>query len=197
MAEKDVIGFHVMITGQVESARFHGIDNLYCKYVFVYGPDWQPVQGSQQGISQVSRKQGGGNNTVVWNFPIDASYKTTNAFGWPRLVLSVYSIDSLGRDVVRGYSSVLIPPFPGNYTRYVRTFAPVSSSLLQSFISWVTGNYPEFYDSKFVSHGEGREVTRTKSSGIVKCVFNVSTRGMGKFGYTVKDKGTSSVVKQV
>jgi B9 domain-containing protein 1 len=107
-------------------------------------------------------------------------------------VISVYSIDSLGRDVVCGYASVLVPVFPGKYTRYVNSFAPISSSLLQSFVAWITGNYPEFYDSKFVSHGVGREVTRTKSTGVIKVVFNISTRGMASFGYALQDHGAKS-----
>lgn len=121
----------------------------------------------------------------MWNFPLDATFKSTNAFGWPRLVLSVFNLDLFGRDVVRGYGSVLVPPFPGEYVRYVRMFAPVSSSLLQGFVSWITGNHPEFYDDKFVSKGEGREVTRVTSSGVVKIVFNVSTRQLGAVGFAV------------
>jgi hypothetical protein len=32
--------FMVSVAGQIESAEFHDIDNIYCKYCFVYGPDW-------------------------------------------------------------------------------------------------------------------------------------------------------------
>lgn len=30
----------VSIAGQIESAEFHEFDDIYCKYCFVYGPDW-------------------------------------------------------------------------------------------------------------------------------------------------------------
>ena len=28
---------------------------------------------------------------VVWNFPIDVKFKSTNVFGWPRIAISVRS----------------------------------------------------------------------------------------------------------
>lgn len=61
---------------------------------------------------------------AVWNFPIDLALKSTCAFGWPRLALSVYAVDSLGRDGVVGYGSVLIPPAPGQHERWVYMYAP-------------------------------------------------------------------------
>jgi B9 domain-containing protein 1 len=32
--------FMLSVTGQIESAEFHEFDDIYCKYCFVYGPDW-------------------------------------------------------------------------------------------------------------------------------------------------------------
>lgn len=47
----------------------------------------------------------------------------------------------------------------------------------------MSGTHPEFFDSKFVSQGEGREVTRVKNTGVVKVTVNVMTKGMESFGY--------------
>ena len=74
------------------------------------GPDWTVVDGIENGLSQIARKAPGCDNSVVWNFPVDISFKSTNAHGWPRMSVSIYGVDSLGRDVVRGYGSVLLPP---------------------------------------------------------------------------------------
>ena len=49
------------------------------------------MQGIDQGFSQVARKGTSGDASVVWNFPVDITFKSTNPFGWPRLVVSVYS----------------------------------------------------------------------------------------------------------
>jgi len=35
--------FLVSVVGQIEKAHFPNYDNMYCKYTFVYGPDWEIV----------------------------------------------------------------------------------------------------------------------------------------------------------
>lgn len=35
--------FLVSAIGQIEKAHFPNFDNMYCKYVFVCGPDWEIV----------------------------------------------------------------------------------------------------------------------------------------------------------
>lgn len=47
------------------------------------------MQGLDTGLSQIAQRAGGHDTAVVWNFPIDVTFKTTNAFGWPRIALSV------------------------------------------------------------------------------------------------------------
>ncbi|CAM9136453.1 unnamed protein product [Ascophyllum nodosum] len=175
--------FFVMCTGQVEFGEFGGLDNLYCRYALSFGNDWYIIHGLDTGLSQIAQRVGGQDTAVVWNFPIDVTFKATNAFGWPRLALSVFRVDDLGRDTVVGYGSVLIPTQAGRYERAVHMYAPQPSSMLQRLRSWLSGAYPEFFDSKFVARGEGREVTRVKRSGAVKVSLDVMTRGMASFGY--------------
>jgi B9 domain-containing protein 1 len=50
---------------------------------------------------------------LVWNFPVDVTYKATNAFGWPQVVVSVYGVDALGRDVIQGYGCMHLPTCAG------------------------------------------------------------------------------------
>jgi hypothetical protein len=42
---------------------------------------------------------------------------------------------------------------------------------------------PEFRDGRFVTRGEGREVTRVRSKGTVRIVLNVVVKDMAEFGY--------------
>lgn len=91
--------------------QFKGEDNLFCRYSFAHGPDWKimqvldtctcssrpvqssfaaPTQGMDHGFSQVALKGSSSDASVVWNLPIDATFKSTNPQGWPRLVVSVY-----------------------------------------------------------------------------------------------------------
>ena len=50
----------------------------------------------------------------------------------------------------------------------------------------------QYYDSKFVTRGEGREVTRVQKTGTVKVQLNVITKGMQQFGYvSQQNSGTN------
>ena len=60
-----------------------------------------------------------------------------------RVVVQVFGVDGLGRDVVRGYGMMHIPTSPGTYTRTVRMFAPLGSSWMSEMMAWLTGSRPE------------------------------------------------------
>jgi len=152
------------------------------------GPDWTIIAGLDTGLSQIARRNPmASEDGIVWNFPIDVTFKSTNVYGWPRVAVSVYGLDFFGRDVVRGYGSALIPLIPGQHEVEVDCYVPMASSWLNEWGAWFFGNPPEFYDSKFVCQAEGRQVTRVKSTGSVRLVVNVSTRGMKDVGYDVED----------
>ncbi|KAI8818193.1 B9 domain-containing protein 1 [Fimicolochytrium jonesii] len=184
--------FSVLINGQIESGHFASYDNIYLKFSFVHGPDWAVVAGVEEGITQQSlsnlffsrgdpRKAG-----CVWNFPIDLAFKSTNAYGWPQMLMTVYGPDLLGRDVVRGYGVVRVPRVPGIHTLEVPMFVPLASTTLNGFLSWASGRLPEFRDVRFIAGNEGREVTTVRSQGIVKVTLNVGTKDMERFGYVVR-----------
>ncbi|KAK7827413.1 hypothetical protein U0070_026619 [Myodes glareolus] len=61
--------------------RFPEYDDLYCKYCFVYGQDWAPTAGLEEGISQIASKSQDVRQALVWNFPIDVTFKSTNPYG--------------------------------------------------------------------------------------------------------------------
>jgi len=152
------------------------------------------LQGVDTGLSQTSRRnpasyEGG----VVWNFPIDVTFKSTNVYGWPRVAISVYGLDFLGRDVVRGYGSLLIPLTPGQHILDVETYTPMATSVFNQAFSWLMGNPPEFFDSKFVCQGDGREVTRVQSAGTIRVKLNITTKNMGSVGYSVADRNVVTI----
>ncbi|XP_025909884.1 B9 domain-containing protein 1 [Nothoprocta perdicaria] len=177
--------FLVSVSGEIESGQFPGLDELYCKFCFVYGQDWVPTAGLEEGISQIACRSDAAAAALVWNLPLDITFKSTNPWGWPQIVLSVYGPDVFGHDVVRGYGAVHVPIEPGRHIRTLPMFVPESTSRLQKFTSWFTGRRPEFTDPRVVAQGEGREVTRVRSQGFVTISFNVVTKDMTKLGYEV------------
>lgn len=186
--EEEPSCFFVLITGQIEGADFGGADNLYCKYSISFGNDWEVITGVTGGLSQIAKKgpadvhASGG--AVTWNFPIYVAFKSTNAFGWPRITVTVYGVDPFGRDVTHGYGSVLVPVQSGQSEHVLTMFRPLPSSFAQRLQNLWTGTYPEYFDSTFVAQGHNREVTRTQSTGDVLLQLQVATKDMAKFGYS-------------
>uniref|UniRef100_A0A3Q3X2W5 B9 domain-containing protein 1 n=1 Tax=Mola mola TaxID=94237 RepID=A0A3Q3X2W5_MOLML len=181
--------FLLTVNGQIEGANFPEYDNLYCKYCFVYGHDWAPTSGLEEGITQITCKGSQPSHRLIWNFPLEITFKSTNPSGWPQLVVSVYGSDVFGNDVVRGYGATHIPFTPGQHTRTIPMFVPEPTWRLQKFTSWLLGRRPEYTDPKVVAQGEGREVTRVRSQGFVTVSFHIMTKDMKKLGY---DTGPSS-----
>ncbi|XP_021940537.1 B9 domain-containing protein 1 [Zootermopsis nevadensis] len=175
--------FMISASGQIESAVFHEFDDIYCKYCFVYGPDWVVTSGVEEGISQIVKRSRDERHLFVWNFPLDVTFKSTNPYGWPQLVVSVYGLDMFGNDVVRGYGLCHLPIAAGVYKKTLAMFVPESTSLLQKLTCWLTGRRPEYIDARVLAQGEGREVTRVRSQGRMKVNFSVVTKDLARFGY--------------
>ncbi|KAK5856525.1 hypothetical protein PBY51_008114 [Eleginops maclovinus] len=184
--------FLLTVNGQIEGANYPEYDNLYCKYCFVYGHDWAPTSGLEEGITQITCKGSQSSHKLIWNFPLETTFKSTNPTGWPQLVVSVYGPDVFGNDVVRGYGATHIPFTPGQHTRTIPMFVPEPTWRLQKFTSWLLGRRPEYIDPKVVAQGEGREVTRVRSQGFVTVSFHIITKDMKKLGYDTGPSNTAN-----
>ena len=170
---------------------FHS--SLYCKFSLVYGNEWEIVAGLQEGCSQVAKRSDDGRHTFVWNFPIDVTFKSTGPYGWPKIVMQVYGVDMLGRDVVRGYGARHLPLAPGMKALEIPMFVPVTSNFIQQALGWLVGKQPEFIDPKFVAQGIGREVTRVQSQGTVTVRVTTVMKDFTRFGFRVGQKSTNVV----
>lgn len=124
---------------------------------------------------------------MVWNMPFEISYRSLNPFGWPQLVITCYSPNFLGREQILGYGVVHVPTQPGRHERTVHIFSPVTSSVMASILGFLDGKKAELKNApKVIASGDGREITRTKSEGTIKIVFQVTLRDMDKFGYSIQ-----------
>lgn len=179
--------FVVVVTGQICSVSFPILNNtLYIRYVISYGPDWRLTHGLTTGISQLSKSTKG---VFTFNFPIDIGFESTNAFGWPRISFGVYGHDFLGRDVVRGYGSILIPTMSGRYMKKVQLYRPISGSWWDQITNYIRGTSPEYYETIFTAKGEGREFTRVKcDDGEVSVELNVVSKDMERFGFKLEKR---------
>jgi B9 domain-containing protein 1 len=118
--------------------------------------------------------------------PFECSFRSLNPSGWPQLVITCIYPDFLGREVVKGYGVVHIPTTPGRHERIVQIFSPLTSSIMLKIFGFLNGQRAELINApKVVASGDGREITRTKTEGSVKVVFQVTLRDLEKFGYNV------------
>lgn len=53
--------------------------NLYCKYFYVYGSNWQQIAGLQEGLSSTCQKSAQGQH-IVLNCPLEATFISNNPF---------------------------------------------------------------------------------------------------------------------
>mmetsp|Transcript_6984 Transcript_6984/g.7826 ORF Transcript_6984/g.7826 Transcript_6984/m.7826 type:complete len:142 (+) Transcript_6984:27-452(+) len=79
--------FYLGISGQIDSGEFNNKDGIAVKYDIVSGSRWKLVEGIESGVSQHAFRSQGINKRVVWNFPFEAIYASTNVKEWPQIVL--------------------------------------------------------------------------------------------------------------
>lgn len=178
--------FYLSVKGQIINGLFPGKDNLYCKYCFFYGDDWQVISGQEENCSQIALKTSDSGFRSIWNLPIDVTFRSSNPFKWPSLVVSVYGSDFFGNDVVRGYGATHVPSISGHHERQIATFVPKSSSLLNAFQTWFTGKRAEFLDSRIVAQGNDRSIVRVSTQGMVTVAMDIILKDFHKHGYKNK-----------
>ena len=79
--------FYLGVTGQIDSGEFNNKDGLAIKFDMVSGGRWKVIDGQESGISQHAFRSQGANKRIVWNFPFEVTYASTNVKEWPQVVL--------------------------------------------------------------------------------------------------------------
>ncbi|KAH0808470.1 hypothetical protein GEV33_014323 [Tenebrio molitor] len=170
--------FLVSITGQIEYVDILAPSGTswHCKYEFVTGADWKIIGGLEAGLSQTSNVVVNGDK-VVLNFPLEINFKSTNIYGWPQIVLSVYKGMQL-----EGYGRVHMPLRPGVHKLDVSLAKPVGSSLL-GYVGSFFGYQPELLQPKMLATTAGNHLIQTVSYGEVRISANVVMQGIRNLGY--------------
>ncbi|CAJ0935401.1 unnamed protein product, partial [Mesorhabditis belari] len=173
--------FVVVINGQITTANFPEQESLWLRYGFVAGPDWTVVAGETEGLSAACYK------TPCRPFVIDLSfsvtYRSTNPFRWPRLVITCYGKDFFGNDVVKGYGMFTLPTTPGRHNLESACATPEASTSFQNILGMIWGRRPELVDPNIMALSEGREVLRMSTEGLVNATFEVLHKDLKKSGF--------------
>ncbi|KAI2799645.1 B9 domain-containing protein 1 [Blomia tropicalis] len=185
--------FLINVHGQIESCIFPGddLDSIQCRCIFRNGPDWSLLNADNSTnendvcyISQIANKVDDGKQRFVWNLPFEATFKSTNVFGWPQLIVIVYCIDNFGNDIVRGYGWIHLPTKPGSHVERIRLFAPDSATMLNRITSWfVQSRKPTFTDARLAAGNDGRSLVAVQGTGEVTVHLNLLFKDFKKFGF--------------
>ncbi len=81
MSSSSIPVFLLMTNGCIESAEIPEFNEIFIKYFFVHGQDWDFITGLQEGSSQIGHKSVDNRQTIAFNFPLDATFKSTSPFG--------------------------------------------------------------------------------------------------------------------
>ncbi|ALC46008.1 CG14870, partial [Drosophila busckii] len=188
--------FSLCISGQIVSATFPlGPDReyVYCRYELVAGADWQLVSGPQHGLTQMAtNKSGHFNDKIIFNMPIEVTYKSTSPFGWPQLLVTVFGSNGSGRETLLGYAHVHLPVFGSR--RHVAEaepsvlaetpiLLPKPPNMLGDITSWLLRRQPELKDPKVLLDSFKCKGLSMESYGTLEFQLHSIMRGARKLGY--------------
>ena len=188
---KKSLFFRLFISGSIEYGNFVGEEPIKINYEFVSGEKWAKEDGFIKGVTQYSCKGEGIYNYYSYGLNFEISYRSTDPFGWPQLVLNCFTVDSNGNEIVKGYGCVHVPTSTGRHKRKIHIFrATENSNLVGKFFGYNSSNSDEKNDDKtdpkVISSGQEREISRANCEGFVNVVFQVVFRDVDKFGLIIK-----------
>lgn len=177
--------FELSIGGEIESASFSfPVSEGILKYAFVAGDEvsWGLVRGDSTDYSCRTHST---SSELIWNLPISCVFASTTCVGWPRMVISLFSRDWYGREILLGYGSVTVPVQAGRHSRKIDLFAPVYSSWWTQLTGTIFGKCPFIKDPEsLLAHArDNRDGLRVKRiDGTIKVNFNILIKGADTCG---------------
>ncbi|EDV49026.1 B9 domain-containing protein 1 [Drosophila erecta] len=185
--------FSLSIVGQIVSATFPlGPDKefVFLRYEMVAGPDWQLSSGPQHGLTQLAtNRRGHFNEPIVFNMPIEVTYKSTSPYGWPQILVSVFGRSGLGRETLLGYAHIHLPVFgsrrPADQTEQLQApiLMPKCPSMMADITSWLLRREPELKDPKVLLDNLKCKGLSMESYGSLQFQLSSVMRGARKLGY--------------
>lgn len=154
---------YINTTGQLESAYFPlGIHNskLFCRYDIKAGPDWEFISGLQSGVTQLATA-GYRMDKIIFNLPLEFMYKSTNPYGWPQIIFSLYGTNWWGKETSFGYARIHLPIGIGNCKLRAPILILKYTNFWSALSSWITDRNPELKDPRILMDG-----TKSKSLSI-------------------------------
>ncbi|XP_034829441.1 B9 domain-containing protein 2-like isoform X5 [Maniola hyperantus] len=173
------------ILGQVDCAyNFSEPYSLFCHYSFQAGPNWTLISGYSE--CQTTSAKPDCKNNIVWNQPIDLHYVSKGIQGWPKIILQVNCLDSIGRSWILGYGSCSIPSAPGQHIIQVPCWVPAATTVTDKLRQIFIGGTHQLTQTDIVNLGSDRFKLNTLSKGNIELKVYIILRNFNQFGVEYK-----------
>ncbi|GAQ87688.1 b9 domain-containing protein [Klebsormidium nitens] len=160
----------VHIIGQILGAEGFKDRNVFCKWGIVAGSNWDLLEGTDQGQTQVDHPPEG--EDAVWSHPIDVHYACRGLSGWPKLYFQVWHQDIHGRNDICGYGFCHVPTEAGCFDLDCVTWLP-EGSVLERISAFFIGGGPRLKVEETVYNSGDRFRLRTRAGGTVHIQISV------------------------
>ncbi|VVC96703.1 unnamed protein product [Leptidea sinapis] len=172
------------ILGQLKYSIFGNKNSLFCRYSTQTGPNWTLISGSSEGQTLSGKPDHEGR--VIWSHPIDLHFITKGIQGWPKLLLQVSCLDSLGRSWLVGYGCCNLPAGPGSHTIRVPCWIPAATSITDKLRQHFLGGSHQLARTDVIALGTDRVNLTTESTGLVELEVCIVLRNFTQFGIEYK-----------
>ncbi|XP_072936622.1 B9 domain-containing protein 2-like isoform X2 [Epargyreus clarus] len=173
------------ILGQLHGVSdFKEQSSLFCRYSLQTGPNWTLICGCSEGQT-VSGKPDF-KKSVIWAQPLNLHYVTKGIQGWPKLVLQVSCLDSVGRSWIVGYGVCNLPASPGYHRIEVPCWVPTAVTVTDKIRQYFLGGTHQLTQTDIVNLGTDRHKLNTQSKGSVQLDIHIVLRNFIQFGIEYK-----------
>lgn len=169
----------VHLIGKIHSAYSFPCDSLYLKYSFKVGENWTLIQGISSG--ETFQSSAPYKSTIPLEHPFDLNYSCKSIRGWPKLLIEVWQVDTMGRNSIAGYGQITVPSAPGEYLLEIVCWRP-KAGLFDRMI----GAHPELLYKDVLVSSNSRFGMKTESTGIVKLEISVLLKDFQNHGMKMK-----------
>ncbi|XP_047544266.1 B9 domain-containing protein 2 isoform X2 [Vanessa atalanta] len=118
------------------------------------GPNWTLISGFSEG--QTASGKENFKNSVEWVHPLDLHYVCKGIQGWPKIILQVSCLDSIGRSWVVGYGCCALPSTPGYHTIKVPCWVPAATTVTERLKQYFIGGGHELTQTDIINLGSDR-----------------------------------------
>eukprot|EP01138_Halocafeteria_seosinensis_P004746 gb/GECG01004853.1/.p1 GENE.gb/GECG01004853.1/~~gb/GECG01004853.1/.p1 ORF type:complete len:252 (+),score=29.99 gb/GECG01004853.1/:1-756(+) len=158
----------VHILGEILGGTGFSPGGVCCKWVVEAGNKhgenlWALSEGEPTGQTQTAEVEST-DEMAVWMHPIDVHYTVGSVSHWPRMLLSVWELDSFGRLELSGYSTCHIPAYSGSFELECPVWRPVGD-MRQELTAYFIGGVPHLKSTSVLYDDRSHRKMFTSVSG--------------------------------